>query len=176
MIGLNDKDIDAIAMLKPATANNNKIDVQAYIDRAHYERSAYLTAAISKAVGTVKAKIAKSRANAKAMAQLQNMTSRELSDLGIARSEIRIAVMGDAAFRKPFFTQLATLVAPLVKSYEDWRSRREGYAQLMAMDARQLSDIGLTRGDIEAAVAGKGTLANDNAVPAANNNDGRQAS
>ncbi|MCG8490960.1 MAG: DUF1127 domain-containing protein [Sneathiellales bacterium] len=176
MIGLNEKDIDAIAMLKPATANNNKIDVQAYIDRAHYERSAYLTEAIAKVYNALKGKIAKSRANAKAIAQLQNMSGRELSDLGVARSEIRIAVMGDAAFRKPLLSKLATLVAPLVKSYEDWRSRREGYAQLMAMDARQLSDIGLTRGDIEAAVAGKGALANDNAVPAANNNDGRQAS
>lgn len=176
MIGLNEKDIDAIALLKPATANNNKIDVQAYIDRAHYERSAYLTAAISNAFGAMKAKLAKSRANAKAIAQLQNMTGRELSDLGITRSEIRVAVMGDAAVKKPLSTKLAALVAPLVKSYEDWRSRREGYAQLMAMDARQLSDIGLTRGDIEAAVAGKGTLANDNVVAAANNNDGRQAS
>ncbi len=104
------------------------------------------------------------------------MTDRELKDLGITRGEIRQAVRGNAPAAPTLAQKLVKAFAPLFSRYNEWRNRREGYAQLMAMDARQLSDIGLTRGDIAAAVTGTATMANDNAVLAANNNDGRQVS
>jgi hypothetical protein len=53
---------------------------------------------------------------------------------------------------------------------------RAAYVHLMAMDARQLADIGLTRGDVAAAINGnKERLANDNMTQPGNNNDHRRA-
>jgi uncharacterized protein YjiS (DUF1127 family) len=46
-------------------------------------------------------------------------------------------------------------VRGLVKQMRDWMARREMEAALRAMDDYQLTDIGLTRADIPAVVAGR---------------------
>ena len=174
------KELEAIAMLQPVKANTNQVDMDAMIARAHQLRSEYVhdaaRAAFKAVFGGLAAAYRTRRDYNKAVNALEAMTDRELKDLGITRGDIRQAVRGNVPAAPTFAQKLVKAFAPLFSRYNEWRSRREGYAQLMAMDSRQLSDIGLTRGDVAAAVAGKAAMANDNVVPAANNNDGRRAS
>ncbi len=176
MISFTKADLEAIAMISPVTANCNKVNMDELIARAHYERSAYITGLFKSGFKKIADAYRTRRQNSLAIAQLQSMSNRELSDMGVARCDISRAVLGEAAVRTPLSKKIATVLAPYFAKYEGWRSHRAGYAQLMAMDTRQLSDIGLTRGDIAAAVAGKGTLANDNVIAPANNNGGRKVS
>ena len=176
MISFTKKELESIALLNPVTVNNNSIPMDILIAKAHRERSAFISGLIVKGFSKVATAYKTRRQNAIAMAQLHSMSNRELSDIGIARCDIHHAVLGETDNGKTPKVGLKALAALLVVKYEAWRQKRQGYAQLMAMDSRQLSDIGLTRGDIMAAVEGKGAvLANDNIV-AANTNSGRWAS
>ena len=175
MFSFTERDLDAVALLRPITANNNKIDVDAAIANAHQLRSAYFTGAFAALFGAVATRYNAYRANQNAIAALQGMSNRELSDMGVTRSNIQHAVMGDAVVRTPVSKRLVKLVVSGFTTFQKWRSQKNGYQQLMAMDTRQLSDIGLTRGDIAAAVSGKGLLANDN-YTAANDETGRKVS
>lgn len=177
MISFTKKELESIAMLNPVIVTPNNVPMDVLIARAHRERSAFITSLIVAGVSKVAVAYRTRRQNAIALAQLQGMTNRELSDIGIARCDIEHAVLGDTASKATLGTTLKAAIAPIGVKIAAWRHKRDGYAQLMAMDARQLSDIGLTRGDIMAAIEGKGiALANDNAVSAANNNSGRRAS
>ena len=177
MISFTKKELESIAMLNPVVVTTNNVPMDELIARAHRERSAFITGLIIAGLSKVAIAYRTRRQNAIALAQLQGMTNRELSDIGIARCDIEHAVLGDTASKATIGTMLKTVLVPIGAKIAAWRHNREGYAQLMAMDARQLSDIGLTRGDIMAAIDGKGiALANDNAVGAANNNSGRRAS
>jgi|GEM_PF-3826063 len=177
MISFTKKELESIALLNPVQANTNTVQMDVLIAKAHRERSAYISGLFAKGFSKIALAYKTRRENAIAMEQLNGMSNRELSDIGIARCDIQHAVLGEVATRKTFRVAFKSFVAPIVANYENWRLKRQGYAQLMAMDARQLSDIGLTRGDIMAAVEGKGVvLANDNAIAAANNNSGRWAS
>ncbi len=173
------RELEAIALLQPVTAsaNVNTVDMDALIAKAHQLRSAYVRSLMSAAAAKIAAAYKTRRDYSKAVSTLHAMSNRELADIGLSRSEIETAVRGHMPAKVTLAQKIAGKLAPLAKRYADWRSRRQGYAQLMAMDLRQLSDIGLTRGEIEAAVAGKGSLANDNVALAANNNaSGRQVS
>jgi len=175
MFSFTAKDLDGIAFLQPQTANNNKFDVDAAVARAHQLRSEFFTSAIKSLVNKMSTSL-KNRAEARrAVAQLSAMSDYELSDLGVSRSNIKYAVMGEVAAKTPLRGVIRNKLVAAVSAYKKWQHQRSGYQQLMSMDARQLSDIGLTRGDIHAAVAGKGVLANDN-YTAANNDGGRQVS
>ena len=177
MISFTNKDLEALALLRPGTANSNHIDYQAYIEKAHRDRSAYVSGLVAGAYRKVANAYTASRQNARAVSRLQAMSNRELADLGITRGEIKRSVLGYDVVKTSFASKIAAFVAPLAAKYKNWQQLRSGYAQLMAMDSRQLSDLGLTRGEIAAAVAGKtGILANDNILGAANSNDGRQVS
>jgi len=175
MFSFTEKDLDAVALLNPATANNNSFDMDAAIARAHKVRSEHMYVMVSALFSGV-ANLYKSY-NAKqiAMTQLNAMSNYELSDLGVSRSGIRQAVMGDAAVRTPISARLKKAVVAIYASFEKWQNRRVGYALLMAMDTRQLSDIGLSRSEVLAAINSNQGLANDNHV-AANNNGGRRVS
>lgn len=175
MISFNEKDLDAVAMIAPATANTNVVDVQTMIAKAHTVRSEYVHELVGDLVSSIKTGLKQASAKRKAKEQLYAMSNRELADIGITRGDIEFAVNGGVAPKTMLHKRIeAAFVAPF-KALENWRSRREGYAQLMAMDARQLSDIGLTRSDVAKAIAGQMSLANDN-VATANSNEGRQAS
>ncbi len=175
MFSFTEKDLDGIAFLQPKTANNNKFDVDAAVARAHQLRSEFFTSSIKSLVSKMSAKRKERAAARRAIAQLSAMSDYELSDLGVARSNIAYAVMGEDAARTPLRGVIKSKLAALASSFKKWQHQRAGYDQLMAMDARQLSDIGLTRGDISAAVAGRGRMANDN-YTAANDDGGRKVS
>jgi len=175
MFSFTEKDLDAVALITPQTANNNTINVEAAVANAHQLRSVYVRSLVGNAMSNLKNRINNYRKTQRALAQLNAMSSRELADIGITRGGIEQAVMGDTALKTGFADSVKKATVSFVKSYEGWRLRRAGYAQLMAMDARQLSDIGLNRGDVAEAMAGHITLANDNAA-VANNNGGRKVS
>ena len=175
MISFTEKDIDAIALMAPATANNNAIEIDALVAQAHIARSEHLRDMFAGVAHNISNRIQKYRDSQRALAQLQGMTSRELSDIGITRGEISFALQGDVAEKASFFAGLKEGIIELSTKIAEARLRREGYHQLEAMDYRELSDIGLTRGDISNVMAGKAGRANDN-VHVANNNKSRQVS
>jgi uncharacterized protein YjiS (DUF1127 family) len=49
---------------------------------------------------------------------------------------------------------LATLFAPLVGAVKAWASRRAVAEELAMLDGRTVADLGLTRGDFPAIIAG----------------------
>ncbi|MEH6403032.1 MAG: DUF1127 domain-containing protein [Sneathiella sp.] len=176
MISFTKKELESIALLNPVKAITKSAPMDVLIARAHRERSAFISGLVVKGFSKVATAYKTRRQNAIAMTQLHGMSNRELSDIGIARCDIEHAILGDTVNEKTPKVTFKAFVALLAVKYEAWRQQRQGYAQLMAMDSRQLSDIGLTRGDIMAAVEGKvSVLANDNIV-AANANSGRWAS
>ena len=176
MMSFTKADLEAIALLKPVTANNNTLNMDALIAKAHYERSVFLRNMIAGAFAKMAAGYKAYRADQKAILQLLALTDHELADMGIVRGGIKQAVLGEKAVKASFVQKLVQAIKSLPGKYQNRLKTQAGYQQLMAMDARQLSDIGLTRGDIAAAVTGKAALANDNASHAANNNGGRQVS
>ncbi|MBL4908003.1 MAG: DUF1127 domain-containing protein, partial [Sneathiella sp.] len=147
MISFTKTDLEAIAMLRPVTANTNKIDIDEFIIKAHYERSVYVRALFVNGFKKVTAVYRARRQNASAIRQLKTMSNRELSDMGVARCDIERAVLGEIAFHPSILKRSFDAITRLVGKYRNWQDNRTGYAQLIAMDARQLSDIGLTRGD-----------------------------
>ncbi|WP_025898455.1 DUF1127 domain-containing protein [Sneathiella glossodoripedis] len=184
MISFTEKDLDDLAMFAPAVskagtpkliANNNGINMDRIIADAHRARSEQAHRMVADIVSSLKARIAEYRKTQTAIAQLQAMSDRELSDLRVTRSNIVHAVKGDKAAKTSKIKPVLAWIGRMGEKVAEWRMRREGYHQLMAMDARQLSDIGLTRGDIANVMSGKSALANDN-VRAANTNKDVKAS
>ncbi len=171
MMSYNKKDIEALALLRPVESNNNHIDVDRHVYEAHVLRSEYISGQISNLFASIANKYKTYRRNQLAKQSLYAMTDRELADLGISRAEIDYVVDGktqpEASEQGSFLAKLFRSISAKIAAAQ---KARAGYAQLMAMDARQLADIGLTRGDIEAAVNdGLPKKANDN-LSAANNN------
>ncbi|HEV8677958.1 MAG TPA: DUF1127 domain-containing protein, partial [Stellaceae bacterium] len=94
--------------------------------------------------------------------QLQKLDDRLLADIGLQRWQIEI--VADNAVGGPrlsFPAAVAQLVTLLVKRFRLWREKRIAYRELMALDERMLRDIGLSRGDIPAVIAGINPLAAD---------------
>jgi uncharacterized protein YjiS (DUF1127 family) len=87
--------------------------------------------------------------------QLQKLDDRLLADIGLQRWQIEVvadnAVGGS---RESFPAAVVQLVSLLGKGFRLWREKRIAYRELMALDERMLRDIGLSRGDIPAVVAG----------------------
>ena len=80
--------------------------------------------------------------------ELSRLDNRMLEDLGLSREDISavaaeaVAVPGQGTLFAEFSRLVVnTIVRPVV----EWNRRREVYDQLMAMDERMLSDIGMTR-------------------------------
>ena len=83
--------------------------------------------------------------------ELARLDTRMLDDLGLARGEIRavarraVALPGEGTLFAEFSRMLTnTVVRPVV----NWARRRAVYSELMAMDDRMLSDIGIARYEI----------------------------
>lgn len=163
------KDIEALAQLQSGQSNNNFVNIDGLIYRAHVLRSQYITKLFSGLYNGVVGGFLKSRELAAAKRHLYAMSDHELKDLGITRSDIENAVEGvtsqDAQPKRSLLIRgFKAIAAKFVQAQE----ARAAYAVLMAMSSRELSDIGLTRGEINTAVhGGYPRLANDNRVPQA---------
>jgi uncharacterized protein YjiS (DUF1127 family) len=87
--------------------------------------------------------------------RLERLDDRMLQDIGVARFEIDAIAESAASRQAPSAgTALGNLFAVLAKSLAAWGERRTAYRELSALDDRMLSDIGITRADIPAVVAG----------------------
>jgi uncharacterized protein YjiS (DUF1127 family) len=105
---------------------------------------------------------------------LYRMSDRELRDIGIVRTEIDSLMMTSTNF---LFRNILVFVQSKLKKFGKARSARSDYIHLTRMDARHLSDIGLTRGDINSAFLGtKIKFANENLGRTSNDNKNRRAS
>lgn len=183
MFSFTEKDLDAVALVAPSTptrgfrvvANNNTVNMDLIIAEAHHARSEYAHKLAAALVSKIKSTYVAYRNTQIAIAQLQAMSDHELSDIGVSRSGIVHAVKGPQAVKTAKFAAVKTALSNAAVKFGEWRLRRLGFQQLMAMDARQLSDIGLTRGEIEGVMSGRSGLANDN-VRAANSNKDVKAS
>ncbi len=111
-----------------------------------------------------------------AYAELMAMDQRQLDDIGLAPSEIHDAVYGRQVANGE---ALARGVMALGRRLAEWRRRQLARHELLGLDDRLLKDIGLHRGDIEAAI--RGVVApghdadNENQRPAANQTAPRRA-
>ncbi len=87
--------------------------------------------------------------------RLERLDDRLLEDIGVQRFEIDAIADSVASRQAPSVgVALGNLFAVLVKSLAAWSERRTAYRELSALDNRMLSDIGITRADIPAVVAG----------------------
>ena len=173
MLSYSKNEIEALALIEPVEANNNNFDTNIYVHRAHQLRSEYLVEKLAALYDGTVGRYRRHRALEAAKDSLYAMSGRELHDIGITRSEIDRAVEGktemETVKKTGFWKSLA-------EKFIEAQKARAAYVHLMAMDTRQLADIGLTRGDIEAAVHGDmERLANDNQAQPSNNNDHRRA-
>jgi uncharacterized protein YjiS (DUF1127 family) len=159
-MGYLTNDISAVAAINTAYINDNKVDEAALIKHAKTMRSRDIFKKLSslseKALGRYKLSL---RTKA-AKRELFAMSDRELSDLGVSRGEIDYVVDGkgqspdDSTIgSKPgYFKILGRKFNEARKKYAEYVRLAADYERLVAMDARQLADIGLMRDDIDVAL------------------------
>jgi uncharacterized protein YjiS (DUF1127 family) len=86
--------------------------------------------------------------------RLERLDERILADIGVNRWEIDAIAERAVARRTPGFrSALADLIAALAAGLKTWSQRRIAYRELMALDDRMLSDIGISRADIPEVIA-----------------------
>ncbi|MGH6932736.1 MAG: DUF1127 domain-containing protein [Dongiaceae bacterium] len=88
---------------------------------------------------------------------LRQLDDRMLADIGLRRWQINsVADLAVSGTTMTVGAAVRVLFAALFGSFAAWRHRRAAYWELMALDDRMLHDIGLSRGDIPAVIAGIG--------------------
>lgn len=170
MISYGKKEIETLALIEPVNNNSNYIDIETYINKAHNLRAKFMVEVFSNLYQATIGKIMQNRELAAAKNALYGMSDRELKDIGINRNEIDRAVEGRVATET---TGNKGFLSNLVTKFVEAQTSRAAYVHLMAMNSRELADIGLTRSEIEAAVSGNRT--NDNLARPSNTNDHRKA-
>jgi uncharacterized protein YjiS (DUF1127 family) len=87
--------------------------------------------------------------------RLERLDDRMLQDIGVQRFEIAAIAESVTARGAPSVSlALGNLFAVLGRSLAAWSERRAALRELNALDDRMLRDIGITRADIPAVVAG----------------------
>ncbi len=87
------------------------------------------------------------------MRQLSRLDDRMLADIGLQRWQID-TVANEAVCGQSAIAQNGPgLFASLRVAFANWLMRRKAHKELMALDERMLTDIGITRADIPAVVA-----------------------
>src|SRR5262245_28100538 len=87
--------------------------------------------------------------------RLERLDDRMLQDIGVDRYEIGAIAESVTARNAPRVgVALGNLFAVLGRSLAVWTERRAALRELSALDDRMLKDIGITRADIPAVVAG----------------------
>lgn len=90
--------------------------------------------------------------------QLHRLDDRMLDDIGLQRWQIEKVANQAADSTTSVGKAISALLAVLSGSFTNWRNRRAAYRELMGLDDRMLQDIGMSRGDIPAAIASMGRL------------------
>ncbi|MGO1118762.1 DUF1127 domain-containing protein [Rhodovibrionaceae bacterium A322] len=126
--------------------------------RAQHLQSAYiadLAAKGAKAIGyltginSVAARLKRSYVYHKTLAELQDLDNRILRDIGVNFGEMEFTAKAASVEAAP---ETTSLLGDFVDYLANARRRYETRSQLLALDNHILADIGLTRGDIDAAV------------------------
>jgi uncharacterized protein YjiS (DUF1127 family) len=87
--------------------------------------------------------------------RLERLEDRMLQDIGVERCEIAAIAESVSSRQAPTIgLALENLVAVLGGTLAAWSERRAALRELSALDDRMLRDIGITRADIPAVVAG----------------------
>ncbi|MZR31264.1 DUF1127 domain-containing protein [Sneathiella litorea] len=173
MISYGKKEVEALALIEPVNTNITEIDTEYYLNKARELRSKYFAEKVSALFQVTVGKYLRNREIEEAKGALYRMSDRELRDIGITRAEIDRAVEGtpelEPVKKNGFWTSFIT-------KFLEAQTARAAYVHLMAMNSRELADIGLTRSEIEAAIKGdRKYRANDNLAQPSNTNDQRKA-
>jgi len=75
--------------------------------------------------------------------RLMYMDNRMLNDIGLTRADI------DAMDQGAGLTWVSDLSRHIVSAFKTWSANRKTRAELLALDARTLDDIGLTRAEVD---------------------------
>jgi len=87
------------------------------------------------------------KANRLAHDRLLQMNNRMLNDIGLTRADI------DAMDQGAGLTWVSDLSVRMTAAFKTWNANRRARADLLALDARTLDDIGLTRAEVDRQLA-----------------------
>lgn len=87
--------------------------------------------------------------------ELTRMNDHLLADIGLKRHDIQAVAGGGSISLGVLFAPLAELARNAAEIITGWNRRRIAYRHLSEMDDHMLTDIGLRRHEIEAAIHGK---------------------
>jgi len=111
--------------------------------------------------------IARARRRNRAITELSRLDDRMLHDIGLERGCIAEAVDATMERRAPSWA-IGDLVEPLVRPIARWRRNAATLGALGQLDDHLLSDIGVSRGDLNyqpELVLTRGAVANSNVTP-----------
>lgn len=174
MMSFEEKDLEALALLEPQKNDPSFAYNGALVTRAYESVVGLSTKNPVKWLRAAAKAYRRHRERGAAKFKLYAMSDRQLRDIGLTQSQIYHAVERTKEKRKLKFPAFFRFLA---KRFSEASRVRKAYVNLLVMDSRQLADIGLTRGDIQAVRNGVvRDFANCNRLHASNNNDRRRAS
>jgi len=135
------------ALVAPAALPQD-LDIDDLVLQARRARARYLGDLIARGWRNLRKRWRRAVERRNAYAALVEMSDYELSDIGLSRSDIKVAVYGPP---RPKFQALRKLAAELKRRYGEWRRRRQAYLDLEQLDDHILRDIGITRQSLGAA-------------------------
>jgi uncharacterized protein YjiS (DUF1127 family) len=165
MMSFGKKEIEKLALIEPAINGNGVVGVK---HEASESINRFSVLNLIKWFRAGFKTYLRYRERERSRTKLYSMSDCELHDIGLTRSQIDCAINGKANRRTP---GKWLFVKYLIQRISEKRRSRESYAQLMEMNSRQLTDIGLTHSDIQIAFTGNATASgNTNLVRPRNSN------
>ena len=149
MISYTNKDIEAVAMLRPAKAAQAKIyqkDIEKLIAKARQERSVYIGGFFKKIFGAQN-----SDAVASSVIDFPQTT---VNTSGVMDVD-SLLVQARREQARAFAAAITSALKQVATKYRSHRDARKAADKLFSMSSRELDDLGLTHGDVEAVVYGR---------------------
>jgi uncharacterized protein YjiS (DUF1127 family) len=111
---------------------------------------------VGSALGALLGAIRRPFRHASIVRELTRLDDRMLADIGVRRWDIETVAETAAAAEGPSLVEaLGGVVIALGKAVGRWQERRTAVRELSELDDRMLSDIGISRSEIPAVVAGR---------------------
>jgi len=174
MMSFGEKELEALALIEPATTDHDLGGGGNTVRRTHESKVRSNFKKLARLCQPIANAYRRHRDLKASEKCLYAMSDRELRDIGAVRTEVDNAIVKARQLRK---VKISKFLKAALKEFLNSRKTKTAYVHLMSMESRQLDDIGLTRGDINAALLGtKYKFANANLVPESNDNDQRRAS
>jgi len=110
---------------------------------------------VGSAFGALLAAIRRPFRHASIVRELTRLDDRMLADIGVRRWDIDTVADAAAAVEGPSLVgALGEVIIAIGKAVSQWQERRTAVRELSELDDRMLSDIGISRSEIPAVVAG----------------------